>query len=235
MKKLQFGTCAALVCFTFVAGLKAGFPQDFDSSGGCPFCSGGLYSDGSFDPLTTTSVAQTAPTPASQPVAANLALTQSNAVFAASATPPGASATLPEIVKRKDGYWEVSFQNLAAFSYVAPLPDKAPTPGQKRDIPQNVQALDGKLVCLSGYMLPVKTEKSGFVTEFLLIRSPMMCCYGVAPAPNEWVVVKMKDRGAVPMMDVPLKFYGTLHVGEVYEEQVFTGIYTMDGDKVSVN
>jgi hypothetical protein len=63
----------------------------------------------------------------------------------------------------------------------------------------------------------------------------MMCCYGIMPAPNEWVVVKMNGPGTVAMMDTPLNFYGTLRVGEIYEDNMFSGIYRLDGEKVSVN
>jgi hypothetical protein len=62
-----------------------------------------------------------------------------------------------------------------------------------------------------------------------------MCCYGVRPKPNEWIVVKMKGKGVVPAMDVPLNFYGTLHVGQLYEQNMFAGLYQMDGEKVSAN
>ncbi|OAM90401.1 DUF3299 domain-containing protein [Termitidicoccus mucosus] len=149
-------------------------------------------------------------------------------------TTAAATESLPEIAKDKDGYWQISFQNLASFPYALPPPDSAPTPGAKKDIPENIQSLDGKPVCLSGYMLPIQMG-GGLVKEFLLIRSPMFCCYGVVPAPNEWVVVKMKGKGTAPMMDVPLNFYGTLHIGELYEDRMFTGIYQLDGEKVSVN
>jgi hypothetical protein len=96
-----------------------------------------------------------------------------------------------------------------------------------------VRALDGKRVAVTGFMLPVKIE-NGLAKEFLLIRSPMMCCYGVTPATNEWVVVKMKGKGVAPTMDVPLNFYGTLHVGVVIEEKMFAGLYELDGEKISV-
>ena len=142
----------------------------------------------------------------------------------------------PEIKQERDGFWRVSFQNLASFRYNAPPPDKPPTPGKKRDIPANVQALEGKRVRISGYMLPIELD-GGFVKSFLLLRSPGMCCYGIVPSPNEWVLVKMKDKAAKvpPLMDVPLSFYGTLHVGEVYEDKMFAGIYQLEGEKVSVN
>jgi hypothetical protein len=34
-------------------------------------------------------------------------------------------------------------------------------------------------------------------------------------------------------MDVPIKLYGTLHVGAVYEDTSFAGLYAVDGEKVA--
>jgi len=40
-------------------------------------------------------------------------------------------------------------------------------------------------VAVTGFMLPTKMDK-GLVTEFLLVKESMMCCYGVMPKINEW-------------------------------------------------
>ncbi len=161
----------------------------------------------------------------------------------------------PELKKNTEGYWLVDFRHLASFTFEAiQVPTPAKPDGAKpggslqpdavmadllgqvgsvNRIPPEVQALEGKRVAISGYMLPVNFDEKGFVKEFLIIRSPMVCCYGVAPRLNEWVVVKMdsKAKKIVPMMDVPLDFYGTLHVGEKYEGGVFTGLYRLEGEK----
>jgi hypothetical protein len=79
-------------------------------------------------------------------------------------------------------------------------------------------------------MLPVKMDK-GLVTEFLLVKDPMMCCYGVMPKVNEWVVVRMVGQGVPPLMDVPITFEGTLAVGQLYEGGYLTGLYLLKGDK----
>ena len=79
-------------------------------------------------------------------------------------------------------------------------------------------------------MLPVKTDK-GLVTEFLLMKDPMMCCYGIMPKINEWVVVKMVGSGVAPLMDVPIGFEGKLQVGELYDNGYLTGLYLLEGEK----
>lgn len=172
--------------------------------------------------------------------------------------PPPAPENFPELKQDAAGYWQVNFQHLASFSFglhqrfddkpgnysrsrVALLvPDENETvvlptePGKSGPIPANVRALDGKRVCIAGYMLPIRME-NGLVKDFLLLRNQMMCCYGRQPEPNEWVVVKMSGPGVPGKMDTPLSLYGTLHVGEMFENHVFEGLYQLDGEKISTN
>jgi len=149
--------------------------------------------------------------------------------------PPVAAKTEPssEIKQGPDGFWRVSFANLASYIYPTPPETAAARPGSVEGIPAEVRGLEGKRIAVTGFMLPVKME-NGLVQEFLLIRNPMVCCYGVAPAVNEWVLVKMKGKGIAAKMDQPLNFYGTLHVGVVVEEKMFAGLYELEGEKVAV-
>jgi hypothetical protein len=176
----------------------------------------------------------------------------------ATVAPAPAPENFPALKQDAAGYWQVTFQHLASFSFgqhkffddlpgissrsrIALLvPDESeavvlPTePGTSGSIPDNVRALDGKRVCISGYMLPIRME-NGLVKDFLLLRNQMMCCYGRQPEPNEWVVVKMAGPGVPGKMDTPLSLYGTLHVGEMFENHVFEGLYQLDGEKISTN
>lgn len=170
--------------------------------------------------------------------------------------PNAPAVSFPELKQRKDGYWEVDFLHLASFPFTrlkpadefnghspenqaffnAPEtnPEKLPTAPGTIFIPDNVQALDGKRVRLTGYMLPIKLE-NGLVKDFLLLRNQMMCCFGRQPAPNEWVVVRMKGAGVSSKMDTPLSLFGILHVGELFENKIFEGLYELDGEKISEN
>lgn len=141
------------------------------------------------------------------------------------------AAAFPEVKRAADGTLVVGFEHLASYPYPMPADNNQPKPGSTEGIPDKVRDLDGKRVCVEGYMLPMKLN-DGLVNEFLLIRSPMVCCYGAVPATNEWVVVKMKT-GTSPVMDVPIKLYGTLHVGAVYQDTSFAGLYAVDGEKVA--
>jgi len=128
-----------------------------------------------------------------------------------------------------DGYEPVGFDRLAAYSYTPP---ETETAGPTNQIPEKIKALDQRKVAVTGFMLPTKMDK-GLVTEFLLVKDPMMCCYGVMPKINEWIVVKMVAGGVKPLMDIPITFEGRLKVGEMFENGYLTGVYLLEGDRMA--
>jgi hypothetical protein len=73
--------------------------------------------------------------------------------------------------------------------------------------PAELQALNGQLVKIPGFMVPLEdTQKS--VTEFLLVPSAQACIHVPAPPPNQMVYVKM-SKGA-PVAFGPIWVSGTL-------------------------
>lgn len=152
----------------------------------------------------------------------------------AAVAPGGADApmTAPEV---ENGYLKLGFEQLAGYSFNPPPFDPVATPNAKpptgeEQIPAMVKGWNGKKAVVTGYMVPVKMDK-GLVTEFLLMRNTMSCCFGGVPNMNEWIVVKMK-KGVQPMMDVPVSFYGELKVGAMFENGYMTGLYELDGEKM---
>ncbi|MBM3836704.1 MAG: DUF3299 domain-containing protein [Verrucomicrobia bacterium] len=132
----------------------------------------------------------------------------------------------------------VAFDKLASFNFV--IPDDRPSTNQvatpsksEEQIPAGVKALDQTKVALKGFMLPLRVE-SGLVTEMLIMRDQSMCCYGTVPKINEWVSVKMTNKGVKPIMDQPVTVFGKLRVGEMRENGYLVGIYAMDGEKMAV-
>ena len=135
----------------------------------------------------------------------------------------------------ENGYLKLGFEQLASYQFNPPPFDPAANPNAKpptgeEQIPPVVKSWNGKKAIITGYMVPVKMDK-GLVTEFLLMRNTMSCCYGGVPNMNEWVIVKMK-KGVQPMMDVPVAFYGELKVGAMFENGYMTGLYELDGEKM---
>jgi hypothetical protein len=131
-------------------------------------------------------------------------------------------------------YAQAGFDLLASYEYVAPGETAAGAPpaekSSENQIPPRVRALNDRKVRVTGFMLPVKMAE-GLVTEFLLVKDPMMCCYGVMPKLNEWVVVKMTTKGVPPLMDVPIVFEGKLKVGELYDNGYLTGLYLLEAER----
>ncbi len=135
----------------------------------------------------------------------------------------------------ENGYLKLGFEQLASYAFNPPPFDpaadpKAIPPTGEEQIPAMVKSWSGKKAVITGYMVPVKMEK-GMVTEFLLMRNTMACCFGTVPNMNEWVVVKMK-KGVPPLMDVPVAFFGELKVGAMFENGYMTGLYELDGEKM---
>jgi hypothetical protein len=131
----------------------------------------------------------------------------------------------------------VSFEKLASFKYDVPdgpieTNGVQTVQASATQIPESIKELDEKFVSLKGFMLPLKVEK-GLVTELLMMRDQSMCCYGTVPRINEWVSVKMVGGGVKPIMDQAVTLYGTLQVGEMYENGYLVGIYAMDGERMA--
>jgi hypothetical protein len=136
----------------------------------------------------------------------------------------------------ENGYLKLGFDQLASYSFTPPPFDPAANPSAKpptgeEQIPSAVKSWNGKKAVITGYMVPVKMDK-GLVTEFLLMRNTLACCFGTVPNMNEWVVVKMK-KGVPPMMDVPVALYGQLKVGAMFENGYMTGLYELDGERMA--
>lgn len=181
-------------------------------------------------------IAAAVPTNAPAPAASvsTPVLTAPTQVVAVAAAPaPAASLTVstnvsPAIV---NGYVQVGFDSLSAFHYIMP-DDVTPTNQPPADqFPPAVKALNEKAIALKGFMLPLRVDQ-GLVTEMLLMKDQSMCCYGTSPKINEWVSVKMSEKGVKPVMDQPVTLFGKFKVGEMRENGYLVGIYQMDGEKM---
>lgn len=161
------------------------------------------------------------------------------AEVAATADASGALAAAPTgpvpDPTEENGYLKIGFEHLASYTFNPPpfdptaSPTATPVTGEEQ-IPAKVKSWNGKKAVITGYMVPVKMDK-GLVTEFLLMRNTMACCFGGVPNMTEWVVVKMK-KGVPPLMDVPVAFFGELKVGAMFENGYMTGLYELAGERM---
>jgi hypothetical protein len=100
-------------------------------------------------------------------------------------------------------------------------------------IPADIKALDKKQISLTGFAVATKVT-DGSVTDFMVLRNPMSCCFGTAPRMNEIVEVHVPGKGMkTSMFGDMVKVDGTLFVGEYREKGWLNGIYRMEAQKVS--
>ncbi len=180
-------------------------------------------------------------TPATQPAQAAKTDNTSKPVPADTASAPKAApaSSAPAAAAasaKSDDFETVGFDRLAGFNYEMPdesaVKTNAPAAPTKEQIPADIKALNSKRVALKGFMLPLKVE-GGLITELLIMRDQSMCCYGTVPKINEWVSVKMTSKGVKPIMDQAVTIYGSLKVGEMFENGYLVGIYALDGEKIA--
>ncbi|MGD0566157.1 MAG: DUF3299 domain-containing protein [Candidatus Goldiibacteriota bacterium] len=140
-----------------------------------------------------------------------------------------------------DGYPLVTWETLAAYDYDAPSMEdqksvKIRMQKKKRAIPDFITVLNGTKIAITGFLIPVDTDETGeFATVFVIVRSQMTCCYGVVPKLNEWVMVTMeKNKRIRAVSDVPTTVFGTIDVGEKYEDMKGWTLYRMTAEKTSI-
>lgn len=133
-------------------------------------------------------------------------------------------AALAPLPRPRDTYRSVGFEQLSGFEYRLDQRGRPAVPGQ---VPPGVEQLNGQLVGLSGYMLPVSADTEG-VTAFVLVKNQLFCCYGQTPRVHEWVWVEMQSPVQV-LTDRPICVWGRLRVAEEMEGGRLKSLYRLDG------
>ena len=124
---------------------------------------------------------------------------------------------------------DLTFDDLASFGYEYPEDGRA---AKKDQIPAKILKLDGRRIAIRGFMIPLKNDGED-VVEFVLVRNQNACCFGIVPAMNEWIHIKMDPEKVAPYsIDIPITVFGKLEVGETYENELLMSIYRMQGNQV---
>lgn len=124
---------------------------------------------------------------------------------------------------------DLTFDDLASYRYEYPEDGKNP---KKDQIPAKVLGLDGKRIAIKGFMIPLKNDGEN-VVEFVLVRNQNACCFGIVPAMNEWIHVKMDPEQVAPYaIDIPITVFGELDIGEAYENELLMSIYRLQSNRV---
>lgn len=125
-------------------------------------------------------------------------------------------------------YWldEPDWEKMTNPEYIASLSYDA-------QIPDKVKEIHGKKVAITGFMLPINVDK-GKVKQFLLLKSTMSCCFGVAPRINEVIYVESsKNQKIQAVMDTPITVFGKLSVGQQFREDlILVSVYRLESDEV---
>lgn len=180
-------------------------------------------------PLDLASIPTATPVPSPTPDAAP----------AAEPEPEPEPTTVADAGQSAD-FVPVSFNVLSGFKYTEPIPEEGEKPEdvEKRresdQIPAEVKALNGKKAVVEGWMVPMEVAEDGSVKSFVLVRTQPQCCFGDMQAMNEWVDVTMKGKTAEFNVDLPMKVYGQLEVGEKMEDGFVLSIYRMKADRVEL-
>lgn len=147
------------------------------------------------------------------------------------------SRTHPIGVRKSNGVLQLSFDDLASFDYVDHSQylsfniDEHEVNGQ---IPESFMALDGEIVEVEGFMVPVDVE-AGKVYSFILTNSTLLCCFGIMPNLNEWMWVEMEEGKSTDWFNnIPILVRGKLEVGEEIEDGIIISLYRMTADRAGL-
>lgn len=166
---------------------------------------------------------------------------------AAPAPAPGERKSFVPKDHRKGDPIVLTWDQLASFDFnppppAYPDPETGVVPDQtaaieaaKKQIPEEIWELEGQVVSIEGYMIPLEYADDG-VKAFLISRHAMGCCFGVMPRPHELVECDVGEGKSVPYVGyVPVTITGVMHVGiKEGPQTVLAGIYRMDAPKLTI-
>jgi hypothetical protein len=94
-----------------------------------------------------------------------------------------------------------------------------------------VKKLEGKNIRIRGYIYPTFQAKG--ITDFVLVRDNMQCCFGPGAALFDCIVVKMVDGASASYSVRPVSVEGVFSVEEIFDPEGKTlAIYHLDGKEV---
>lgn len=135
------------------------------------------------------------------------------------------------------GHLKVPMSVLGGFPYDPephpPGADELGIPAPTALVPDEILELDGKQVALVGFMVPIDVDDKG-IQAFVLSQNRSYCCYGIKPALNEMVMVKMEGGRRAPFLkDTPIAVFGKLAVSEEREGGHVLSLYRMEATKIT--
>ena len=125
--------------------------------------------------------------------------------------------------------------DMAPMHDLSQMGDMESAPAAKQDLPNApvVTSLDGQLIRLPGYIVPLEVNEAGRTTEFLLVPYFGACIHVPPPPSNQIVHVTSKAGVQVDELYQPYWIVGELQVKASSSELADAG-YQMDAQKIVV-
>ena len=113
--------------------------------------------------------------------------------------------------------------------------DMETAPAAKQDLPNApvVPALDGQLIRLPGYIVPLEVSEDGRTTDFLLVPYFGACIHVPPPPSNQIVHVTSKEGVKLDELYQPYWIVGAMQVKASTSELADAG-YQMDAQRIVV-
>lgn len=131
----------------------------------------------------------------------------------------------PQAVVGADGkVREITFDDLK-------LPLEKGEPFDRGILPPVVDALQGQRVRIRGYILPSFQQRG--ITQFVLVRDNMECCFGPGALLHDCVVVRMRPGKSADFSIRPVAVAGSFRIEELKgPDGKHLAVYAIDGDAV---
>ena len=145
-------------------------------------------------------------------------------VAAAEAPPETAPPVVPSKAAPDGRIREITFDDVK-------LPLEKGDPFTPDILPPAVKGLDGQRVRIRGYILPSFQQRG--ITNFVLVRDNMECCFGPGALLHDCVVVAMIPGKSTEFSIRPVAVTGTFRIKEMKgHDGKHLAVYAIDGEEV---
>lgn len=134
---------------------------------------------------------------------------------------PDYTHRVPHAPPREGEIRELLLQDLGNFDYDAV---------NGGNIPDDVRALDGLIVKLKGYMIPINEART--ISSFALVPDLFACCFGQPPQLQHTALVKCPPGKGVAYYPDEIVVTGKLRVREIREDGFIVSIFEVEPSSV---
>ena len=110
---------------------------------------------------------------------------------------------------------------------------KKDAPFKREMLTEKIEKLSGSSIKIRGYILPGFKEKG--ITQFVLVRDNMECCFGPGAAIYDCILVEMAPGKSTSFTVRPVSVHGKFEISEFKDpgdEKRTLAIYRMVGEEV---